>query len=107
MSIPTFDAVGAVHKRIAGELAKYPANSVSKREIIATVPLGSDPEAQFARLDAKLTKVIYDDAVAAYKRNEGKPYKVVPSQELERLSAVVQKAAEALTPKAPQAPRPR
>ena len=83
-----------ITRRIEATIAKFPPNSVSKREVVATVPLGKDPEAQFARLDAKLTKVVFDDAVAAYKRNDGKPFTVVPSQELERLTVVVRRALE-------------
>jgi len=87
-----------IHRRIMAEIAKYPANSVSKREIVLSLPIEADPEAQISRLDAKLTKAIYDDAVAAYKRNSG-PLKTVSSQELERLTDVVRRAAEGLKPK--------
>ena len=83
-----------ITRRIEATIAKFPPNSVSKREVVATVPLGKDPEAQFARLDARLTKVVYDDAAEAYKRNSGKPFMVVPSQELERLTGVVRRALE-------------
>jgi len=95
MTIKTLDP-DIINKRIAAEIAKYPPNSVSKREIVATVPLEKEPEKQFGRLDARLTTAIYNDAVAAYKRNAGLPLKVVPMHELERLTSVVRRAAEAL-----------
>ena len=93
-----------ITRRIEATIAKFPPNSVSKREVIATVPLGKDPEAQFAKLDVRLTKVILDDAAEPYKRNGGKPFTVVPSQELERLTGVVRRASESAptTPSAAQ-----
>lgn len=93
MTVKTLDP-SIISKRIAAEIAKYPPNSVSKREIVVTLPLGKEPEAQFKRLDARLTTAIYKDAAAAYERNNGLPMKVVPTHELERLTSVVRRAAE-------------
>lgn len=92
----TFDGAQLVMQHVAKELAKYPANSVSKREIVATVPLDGPDEAKFSNLNAALTKLAYDEAAAAVKKNNG-PFKVTPSAWLDELTLKVKSAADKLS----------
>jgi hypothetical protein len=83
--IRTFDGAALVIQRMTAEITKYPPNSVSKREIVATVPLDGIDDARFDSLNACLTKLIYDEAKLAIKKNDG-PFKTTPSAWLDELT---------------------
>ncbi len=89
----TFDGAELVMQRMASELAKYPPNSVSKRELVATVPVDGTDESKFNSLNARLTKLVFDEASAAIKKNNG-PFKVTPSAWLDELTLKARAAAE-------------
>lgn len=92
MAIPTLSA-DKILTRINNKIGSYPANSLSKREVVAEVPISDDPD-QFAKLDAKVSTALWSDAQAAIKRNGGQPYKVVAKDELERVTGVVVSACK-------------
>lgn len=59
----TIDANSYIQNKLAAEIARYPAGSVSKREVIFNIE--HDDEETYAKLDRALTKLVYDEAIAA------------------------------------------
>jgi hypothetical protein len=62
----TIDAEAFIKSKLAAEISKYPAGSVSKRDVIMNI-LDTSEEA-YGRLDMCLTKLVYDEALEAMKR---------------------------------------
>lgn len=62
MSIPTLDN-SVIQKRVDQILQKYPADSLTPRDVIANIPFGDDsPEDMAQRLNSVLTQRIYQQA---------------------------------------------
>lgn len=55
----TIDAGALIAKKLANDLARYPKGALTIREMLIALPGG---EAEFARVDAALTKVIWEAA---------------------------------------------
>ena len=53
----TFDGVELVMRHI--RLGEYPADSLTRRDIIATIPAGKDPEATIAKINTQITSAIF------------------------------------------------
>lgn len=94
MTVPTVP-MEKVLSRIMGKIQNYPKGSLSRREIVCTIPPGDDPEATFAAADKRVTQAIYQTALATSKRFSGKPYRVVPQEELDALTDTVRTASAA------------
>lgn len=60
----TIDAASYLQAKLADLLKKYPADSVSKREVVYTLPFDQSAEIELAaaELDQKLTATIYRQA---------------------------------------------
>lgn len=89
----TFDGAELVMRNYTKEIAKYPANSLSKREIITTISTDGADETKFDAINSKLTKLVYDEAKAAVDKNKG-TFKVTPSEWLAQLTAKAKEVAE-------------
>jgi hypothetical protein len=86
----TIDAAAYIKDKMSAEIARYPAGSVSKRDVIYNVP--ASDEGTYAKLDAALTKLVYDQAAVA---NLHKPGLFGP--ERDRLTALAQEVAQGLS----------
>jgi hypothetical protein len=94
--IKTFDGAKLALQHWAARIENYPEGSLSKREIIATVPLDKPDEALFAKLNAKVTAKLVSMAHDAVKANGNKALKVVPREWLDQLTAEVRSCAQCL-----------
>ena len=65
--IKTFDGVELFHKRFNQLIAKYPADSLSPREVILTLPVSGDLNKLAASVNAKITSAIFKKAENAVK----------------------------------------
>lgn len=59
----TIDAEKYVKDKMAADIARYPAGSVSKRDVIMHV--GKADEETYSRLNRVLTDLVYDEAAKA------------------------------------------
>jgi len=79
----TFDGAALVAKRIEQITSKYPAGSLSPREIITTIPMDYD-EAMIQQVNSEITNAILDSALEFLKNNppvQKKPsFMIVPPQ---------------------------
>jgi hypothetical protein len=104
----TIDAAAYLTTRIADIAKKYPANSISRREIVSTLPLNSanyeDFEKYAAEIDRTVTATIYKSAADMWDKmpdlsnfTAWNPFKMDPSRDAQlayqaELTANVQQA---------------
>ncbi len=86
----TIDAQAYIQQKMAAEIARYPAGSVSKRDVI--YQLDTADEATYGKLDAALTKLVYDEAAKAAASRIPAKY----SSEVIRLTALAQASLQQL-----------
>lgn len=68
--IKTYDGVDLVKRHWSSSLSHYPEGSLTAREVLATVPVDdvTKREEMIGKLNAELTREIYQDAEVASKR---------------------------------------
>lgn len=85
----TIDAAAYLQTKIADIMKKYPANSISRREVVSTLPYeGEDIEAYAARVDRTVTTAIFKSAAEAWGKmppltnfSAFNPFKMDPSRD--------------------------
>lgn len=68
----TLDGAALIAKRLEKLLSQYPADSISKRDVLLTIPMDYDEE-KIQRLNAALTQTIYKQAEEFVKSRPEKP----------------------------------
>jgi len=88
----TIDAAAYIQNKLTNMLKKFPAGSVSRREVVSTIPFDDpqlDAERYAAEVDRRVTATIYKAAADMWDQmpekisnfNAFNPYKMDPSKE--------------------------
>lgn len=64
--IKTYDGVALVGEYMKRSRGCYPEGSLTARTVVATIPLGTDPEATFQRVNAAITSSLIRSAEAVH-----------------------------------------
>jgi hypothetical protein len=89
--IRTIDAVAIVMRNLQQQLATYPANSVSRREVVVSIFPEKDV---YEDVNVLVTNIIVQAAKLAIEKNGGKALNVVPKQWLEDLTQTIRQSIE-------------
>jgi hypothetical protein len=97
----TIDAASYIQAKLADIMKKYPANSISRREVVSTLPYdGEDIEAYAARVDRTVTATIFKAAAEAWEKMPEltnftalNPFKMDPSRDEQATRAAAVTAA--------------
>lgn len=91
--IRTVDAVAIVMRNLQQQLATYPANSVSRREVVVSIFPKTDV---YEDVNALVTAIIVKESNNTITKNNGKALNVVSKQWLEELTQTIRQAIEDL-----------
>lgn len=58
--IPTYDAISLIAKHLSQKTVKYPEGSLSRREILITIKVEDDQEAQIKKINSLITRALYN-----------------------------------------------
>jgi hypothetical protein len=89
--IRSIDAVEIVLRNLHQRLSNYPANSVSRREVVATIFPEKDV---YEDVNALITTLIVQATKEEVEKNGGKPLKVVSKEWLEGLTQSIKTSVE-------------
>jgi hypothetical protein len=87
----TYDGAELALRYYNSRIGNYPAKSVSRREVVYTIPVGD--EQMYDKLNSALTKTMQADATAVVSKNNNQPLRVVPKEELERVTNLARQVA--------------
>lgn len=92
----TYDGAKLVLDRLAKTIASYPEGSVTARTIVATIPVGKDPEKTFNAINAAITANLNNTAEKILADNSKLRKVKLSDEEIESLTSDIVMSAKSV-----------